>query len=101
MPNYFLDTSKQGSTDLLYRSAAIRLSHLKGLSAPVLRAVPDVEDFGNVIFEAVDDDVGRAVQFAGSFDILAGAAEAGKMLQVLDTAKNRPGNLAGGLRVVL
>ncbi len=36
-----------------------------------------------------------------SDDFLAGAAKAGEMFQVLDTAKNRPGNLAGGLGIVL
>jgi hypothetical protein len=63
--------------------------------------MPDVEDLGNVIPETVNDNVRRAGQFAGSFDFLAGAAKAGKMLQVLDTAKNLSGNLTGGLGVVL
>ena len=53
---------------------------------PVLSAVPDVEDLGNAILEKGYDDVRRAVPFAGSFDIFAGAAKAGDMLQILDTA---------------
>jgi hypothetical protein len=63
--------------------------------------MPDVEDLGNVIRETVDNDIGRAMQFAGSFDILAGAAKAGEMLQVLDTAKNLSGDRTGGLGVDL
>ena len=69
--------------------------------APVLRAMPDVEDLGKIILKTVNDNVRRAVQFSGSFDFLARAAKAGEMLQVLDTVKNRPGYLTGGFGVVL
>ncbi len=75
---------------------------VRGFSlAPVLRAMPDVQDLGYVILKSVNDNVRRAVQFAGSFDFLAGAAKEGEILQVLDTAKNSPGNLAGSLGVIL
>jgi hypothetical protein len=37
------------------------------LSAPVLRAVPDVQDFDNFFSGAVHNDVRRADKFAGSF----------------------------------
>jgi hypothetical protein len=70
------------------------------LLSPVLRAMPDVEDFGNVVLETVYDNVRRAVQFAGSFDFLAGAAKAWEMLQDFDAVKNRPGDFTRGLGVV-
>lgn len=62
--------------------------------------MPDIEDLGNVIPETVNNSVRRDVQFAGSFDFLAGTAKAGEMLQGLDMVKNRPRDLAGGLWVV-
>jgi len=35
--------------------------------APILRTVPDVEDFGYVLVEAVHNDIGRGNQLAGVF----------------------------------
>jgi len=63
--------------------------------------MPDVKDLGNVNLETVNDNVRRTVQFAGSFDFLAGPAKAGEMLQVLNPAKNFSGDRTGGLGVVL
>ena len=39
--------------------------------------------------------------FLTGYHFLAGTAKAGEMLQILDTAKNRPGNLTGSLGVVV
>jgi hypothetical protein len=47
-------------------------------SAPVLRPVPDVQDFDNFFGGTVHDDVRRANEFAGSLD-LSGSPKAGKV----------------------
>ena len=69
--------------------------------APVLRAVPDVENLRDVILQTIDDNLGRAVQLARSFNIRTRSAKAGKTLEPRDAVKYRLGDLAGCFGVVL
>src|ERR1019366_2123298 len=57
-------------------------------SAPVLRPVPDVQNFNNFFGGTVHDNVGRADQFAGSFH-LSGSANAGEGCQLLNAVDHR------------
>lgn len=56
-------------------------------SAPVLRAVPDVQDFDNFFGVPVHNDVRRADEFAGSLH-LSGSAKAGEGRQLFDAVDN-------------
>ena len=57
-------------------------------SAPVLRPVPDVEDFDNLFSGTIHDDVRRADKLAGSL-YPSQAAKAGEGRQLFSAINNR------------
>jgi hypothetical protein len=69
------------------------------LSAPVLRSVPDVQDFDNLFGGTVHNDIRRADQLAGS-PHLARPAKAGKGCQLFYAVDNRLSDIAGGGGIV-
>ena len=68
--------------------------------APVLRPVPDVQDFDNFVGGTVHNDIGRADEFAGSFH-LSGSAKAGEGCQLFNAVDNRLSNTPGCDWIVL
>ena len=68
------------------------------VSAPVLRAVPDMQDLDNFFGVPVHDYVWRADEFARSF-YLSRPAQAGKGRQLFDAVDNRLGGIprSGGI----
>jgi len=77
-----------------------RLRTIHPTSSPVLRPVPDVQDFDNLFGIAVHDNVRRADQFAGSL-YLSWSANAGEHHQPFNAVDNRLGDLPGGAWIVL
>jgi hypothetical protein len=69
-------------------------------SAPVLRPVPDVQNFDNFFCETVHDNVRRADEFAGSF-YLTGSAKAGEGCQLLNAVDNRLRDIPASGGIVL
>ena len=69
-------------------------------SAPVLRPVPDVQDFDKLFGVTVHNDVRRTDEFAGSLH-LSGAAKAGEGCQLFDAVDNRLSNIPGSGGIVL
>jgi hypothetical protein len=69
-------------------------------SAPVLRPVPDVQDFDNFLGGTVHNDIGRTDQFAGSLH-LSGSAKAGKGRQLFNAVENRLSSIPGCSGIVL
>jgi hypothetical protein len=67
---------------------------------PILRTVPDVEDFDNFFGKPVHNDVRRNNEFAGSSD-LAKSAEARKDCQLLHAVDNCLSDIAPSGRIVL
>jgi len=70
------------------------------ISAPVLRTVPDVQDFDNFFGSAVHDDVRRDNEFAGSLHF-SSSAKAGEACQLFDAVDNRLSDIPGCGRIVL
>ena len=70
------------------------------LSAPVLRAMPDVQDFDNFLGVPVHNDVWRTDEFAGSLH-LSRSANAGERRQFFDAVDNRLSNIPCGDGAVL
>ena len=68
--------------------------------APILRPVPDIQDFENFIGRTQNNDVRRADDFAGSFH-LSGSAKAGKGRQLFNAVDNRLSYITGSGRIVL
>lgn len=69
-------------------------------SAPVLRPVPDVQDFDDFFGGTVHNDVRRADEFAGSLH-LSGSAKAGEGCQLFNTVDNRLRDIPGSGGIVL
>ena len=69
-------------------------------SAPVLRPVPDVQDFNNFFRATVYNDVRRTHEFAGSF-YLSGSAKAGESCQLFNAGDKRLRDIPGCGGVVL
>jgi hypothetical protein len=69
-------------------------------SAPILRPVPDVQDFDNFFGGTVHDDIRRADEFAGSRH-LSGSAEVGEGRELFDPFDNRLRDISSSGRVVL
>lgn len=69
-------------------------------SAPVLRPVPDIQDFDYFIRATVHNDVRRDHEFAGSFH-LSGSAKAGEGCQLFNAADNRLREIPGSGGIVL
>jgi len=69
-------------------------------SAPVLRPVPDIQDFDYFIRATVHNDVRRADEFAGSFH-LSGSAKAGEACQLFNAVDNRLRDIPGSGGIVL
>ena len=69
-------------------------------SAPVLRPVPDIQDFDNFFRATVHNDVRRANEFAGSFH-LSGSAKAGESCQLFNAVDNRLRDIPGSGGIVL
>jgi len=69
-------------------------------SAPVLRPVPDIQDFDNFFRATVHNDVRRAYEFAGSFH-LSGPAKAGESCQLFNVVNERLGDIPGSGGIVL
>jgi hypothetical protein len=70
------------------------------LSAPILRPVPDVQNFDNLFGGTVHNDVRWADEFAGSLD-LSGAAKAGEGRQLFDAVDNSLCDFPGSVGIVL
>ena len=69
-------------------------------SAPVLRPVPDTQDFYNFFSVTVHNDVGRADKFAGSLH-LSRSANSGEGSQLLNAVDDRLCDIPGSGRIVL
>jgi hypothetical protein len=70
------------------------------VSAPVLRPVPDVQDFNNFFGGTVHNDVRRADEFAGPL-YLTGSAKAGESCQLVNAVDNCPGDIPASGGIVL
>jgi hypothetical protein len=70
------------------------------VSAPVLRPVPDVQDFDNVFGGTVHNDVRRADEFTRSF-YLSGSAKAGEACQLLNAVDNGLSDIPGSGGIIL
>lgn len=68
--------------------------------APVLRPVPEVEDFDHLFGGTVHNDVRRADEFAGSFH-LSGSAKAREGRQLFNAVDNRLSHISSGGGIVL
>jgi hypothetical protein len=86
------------TSKLQHASATGRAS--RRVSAPILRTVPDVQDFDNFFRGTIDDDIRRADEFAGSFH-LSGSAKAGKSRQLFNAVDKRLCDIRGGGGIVL
>jgi hypothetical protein len=86
-------------TSLRESPPRLRPIHDGGFSAPVLRSVPDVQDFNNFFGQTVHHDVRRAHEFARSCD-LSGSTKAGKGRELLNPLDNRFSDLLSCCRVV-
>lgn len=73
---------------------------LSETSTPVLRPMPDVQDFESLISGTVHNDVRRDDKLAGSSH-LSGPAKAGEVYQLFDAVDNRLSNVPGSGGVVL
>jgi hypothetical protein len=69
-------------------------------SAPVLRPVPDVQDFDRFFRGTVHNNVRRAHEFSG-FLHFSGPAKAGEGRQLFNSFDNRLSNIPGSGRIVL
>jgi hypothetical protein len=69
-------------------------------SAPILRSVPDVQDFDNFFSGTVHNDIRRADKLAGS-PHLSGAAKAREGCQVFNAVNNRLSDVPGSSGIVL
>jgi hypothetical protein len=69
-------------------------------SAPVLRPVPDVQDFDNFFGATVHNHVRRADEFAGSLQF-SGSAKAGEGCQLFNAVDNRLSDISGCGWIVL
>ena len=69
-------------------------------SAPVLRAVPDVQDFDNFFGVPVHNDVRRTDEFAGSLHF-SGSSKAGEGCQLFNAVDNRLTDVPGSSGIVL
>ena len=76
------------------------LLRFRDASAPVLRPVPDVQDFDYIFGGTVHNDVRRADELAGSLH-LSGSAKAGEGCQLFDAVDNRLSDTSGSGRIVL
>jgi hypothetical protein len=69
-------------------------------STPVLRSVPDVQDFDDFFGQTVHHDVRRTHEFAGSRD-LSGSTKAGKRRELFNPLDYRLSDLLSRSRIVL
>ena len=69
-------------------------------SAPVLRPVPDVQDFDNFLGGTVHNHVRGADEFAGSLHF-SGSAKAGEGCQLFNAVDNCLSDIPGCGRIVL
>ena len=76
------------------------LWNVANFSAPVLRPVPDVQDFDNFFGGTVHNDVRRTDELAGSLH-LSGPAKAGEGRELFNPFDNRLSDIPGSGRVVL
>src|ERR1019366_9470421 len=90
------------SRTILAGSNDARLTHLekRGASSPVLRPVPDVQDFDNFFGGTVHNNVRRADEFAGAFHF-SGSAKAGEGCQLFNAVDNRLSDIPGCGWIVL
>jgi len=72
----------------------------EGRSTPILRPVPDKENFNNLVGVSVYDDVGRTNQLVSALD-LAGTAKSGKACHLRDAVEHRLSHAAGSIGIVL
>jgi hypothetical protein len=69
-------------------------------STPILRTVPDVQDFDNFFGGTVHNHVRRRNEFTGSLHF-SGSAKAGEGCQLLNAVDNRLSNILGCVWIVL
>jgi hypothetical protein len=69
-------------------------------SSPVLRPVPNVQDFDNLVCGTIHSHVRRADKFAGSLH-LSGASKAGENCQLFNAINYRLSDIPGGGWIVL
>lgn len=83
-----------------YPMGAVSQPTFCGASAPVLRSVPDVQDFDNFFCATVDNHVRWAHKLAGSLH-LSGPANAGESCQLFNAVDKRLSDVPGSGGIVL
>src|SRR5579862_9481607 len=81
-------------------SPARSVWNVANFSTPILRTVPDVQDFDNVFGGTVYNNVRRADEFVGSLHF-SGSAKAREGCQLFNAVDNRLNDIAGCGWIVL
>ena len=69
-------------------------------SSPILRPVPDIQDFNNLVGVTVHDNIRRDDKLASAFD-LSRSAHSGKRRELVNAVDNRLSESSGRVGIIL